>query len=76
MGHAHLSPGRDHSEGMSADDPGWRAAAEAYLQGLADSGSFPNLAGFGAAGLLHNEYDEPTFETGLGWLLAGIAADC
>ena len=24
MGHAHLSPGRDHSEGTTADDPGWR----------------------------------------------------
>ena len=76
MGHAHLSPARDHSEGNTAHDPGRRAAAEAYLQGLADSGNFPNLAAFGAAGLLHNDYDELTFETGLGWLLTGIAADC
>ncbi|HEY6790955.1 MAG TPA: TetR/AcrR family transcriptional regulator [Trebonia sp.] len=76
MGHAHLSLARDHSEGNTASDPGWRAAADAYLQGLAGSGSFPNLAAFGAAGLLHNEYDELTFETGLNWLLAGIAADC
>jgi AcrR family transcriptional regulator len=75
MGHAHLSPGRDHSEGNTADDPGWRAAAGAYLQGLAASGDFPNLAAFGAAGLLHGDYDELTFETGLGWLLTGIAAD-
>ena len=72
---AHLSPGRDHSEGTTADDPGWRAAAEAYLQGLGDSGNFPNLAAFGAAGLLHRKYDELTFETGLDWLLNGIAAD-
>jgi AcrR family transcriptional regulator len=76
MGHAHISPGRDHSEGNTADDPGWRAAAEAYLQGLAASGNFPNLAAFGAAGLLDNDYDELTFETGLNWLLTGIAADC
>ena len=76
MGHAHLSPGgRDHSEGTTATDPGWRAAAEAYLQGLADSGNFPNLAAFGAAGLLHGDYDDLTFETGLNWLLTGIAAD-
>ena len=75
MGHAHLSPGRDQSEGNTANDPGRRAAAEAYLQGLADSGNFPNLAGIGTAGLLHNEHDELTFETGLGWLLTGIAAD-
>ena len=75
MGHAHLSPGRDHSDGTTANDPGWRAAAEAYLQGLADSGNFPNLAAFGAAGLLHPKYDELTFETGLNWLLTGIAAD-
>ncbi len=75
MGHAHISPGRDPGEGNTADDPGWRAAAEAYLQGLAASGNFPNLAAFGAAGLLHHEYDELTFETGLGWLLTGIAAD-
>src|SRR5882757_6306007 len=75
MGHAHLSPARDQSEAKTANDPGWRPAAEAYLQGLADSGDFPNLATFGAAGLLHSKYDEFTFETGLGWLLAGIAAD-
>jgi hypothetical protein len=75
MGHAHLRPGRDPDEGTSATDPGWRAAAEAYLQDLAGSGSFPNVAAFGAAGLLHSDYDELTFETGLGWLLAGIAAD-
>ena len=76
MGHAHLSPGgRDHSQGTTATDPGWRAAAEAYLQGLADSGNFPNLAAFGAAGLLHSDYDDLTFETGLNWLLTGIAAD-
>jgi hypothetical protein len=66
-------PGRDPGEGGTAPDPG-RAAA-AYLQGLAGSGNFPNLAASGAAGLLHNEYDELTFETGLGWLLTGIAAD-
>jgi AcrR family transcriptional regulator len=75
MGHAHLSPGRDHSEGTTTDDPGWRAAAEAYLQGLTGTGNFPNLAAFGAAGLLHPTYDELTFETGLNWLLTGIAAD-
>jgi len=75
MGHAHLSPGRDQSEGNTANDPGRAAAAEAYLQGLAGSGNFPNLAALGAAGLLHNEHDELTFETGLGWLLTGIAAD-
>ncbi len=76
MGHAHISPARDHSDGNTANDPGWRAAAETYLQGLADSGNFPNLAAFGAAGLLHNQYDELAFETGLNWLLTGIAADC
>ena len=75
MGHAHLSPGRDPGDGTTADDPYWRGAAGAYLQGLAASGNFPNLAAFGAAGLLHNDYDEPTFEAGLGWLLTGIAAD-
>jgi AcrR family transcriptional regulator len=69
MGHAHLSPGRDPG------DPYWRGAAGAYLQGLAASGNIPNLAALGAAGLLHNDYDEPTFETGLGWLLTGIAAE-
>jgi AcrR family transcriptional regulator len=75
MGHAQISPGRDQSDGHPAHDPGWRAAAEAYLQDLADSGNFPNLAAIGAAGLLHNDHDELTFETGLGWLLTGIAAD-
>ena len=75
MGHANIRPGRDHSEGNTAIDPGRAAAAEAYLQDLAASGSFPNLAASGAAGLLHNQRDELTFETGLGWLLTGIAAD-
>jgi AcrR family transcriptional regulator len=75
MGHAHLSPGRDHGDGSTANDPGWRAAAGAYLKGLAASGSFPNLAAEREAGLLHGDHDELTFETGLGWLLTGIAAD-
>jgi AcrR family transcriptional regulator len=75
MGHAQLSPGRDQSEGNTANGPGRRAAAEAYLQGLANSGNFPNLAASGAAGLLHNDHDELTFETGLNWLLTGFAAD-
>ena len=75
LGHAHISPGRDQSEGKTAPDPGRAAEAEAYLQGLAGSGNFPNFAALGAADLLHNEYDELTFETGLGWLLTGIAAD-
>jgi AcrR family transcriptional regulator len=75
MGHAHLSPGRDQSEGHTANDPSRRAAVEAYLQGLADSGNFPNLAASGAAGLLRNDHDELTFETGLDWLLTGVAAD-
>jgi AcrR family transcriptional regulator len=75
MGHTHISPGRDHSKGNTATDPGWRAEAVTYLQGLADSGNFPNLAALGAAGLLRNDYDELSFETGLGWLLTGIAAD-
>jgi len=75
MGHANIRPGQDHSDGSTATDPGRAAAAEAYLQGLAGSGSFPNLAALGTAGLLHNEHEELTFETGLGWLLTGIAAD-
>ena len=53
--------------GRTANDPGRRAAAEAYLQDLADSGNFPNLAGIGTAGVLHNEHDELTFESGLNW---------
>ena len=75
MGHANIRPGQDHSEGSTATDPGRAAAAEAYLQDLADSGNFPNFAALGAADLLHNDHDELTFETGLGWLLTGIAAD-
>jgi AcrR family transcriptional regulator len=75
MGHAHLSPARDHSDASTASDPAWQAEAQAYLQGLADSGHYPNLAALGAAGLLHTDYDQLTFETGLSWLLTGIAAD-
>jgi AcrR family transcriptional regulator len=75
MGHAHIRPGRDQSEGNTTPDPGRAAAAEAYLQDLAGSGNFPNLAASGAADLLHNDHDELTFETGLNWLLTGIAAD-
>jgi AcrR family transcriptional regulator len=75
LGHANIRPGRDYGEGGTAHDPAWRAAAEAYLQDLAGSGNFPNLAALGAAGLMHNDHDELTFETGLSWLLTGIAAD-
>jgi AcrR family transcriptional regulator len=75
MGHANIRPGRDQSEGGTAPDPGRAAAAGAYLQDLAGSGNFPHFAALGAADLLHNDYDELTFETGLGWLLTGIAAD-
>jgi len=75
MGHTHLSPAGITATAAPRTTPGWRAAAGAYLKGLAASGSFPNLAAFGAAGLLHSDYDELTFETGLNWLLTGIAAD-
>jgi AcrR family transcriptional regulator len=75
MGHTNNRPGQDHSEGSTAPDPGRAAAAGAYLQDLAGSGNFPNFAALGAADLLHNDHDELTFETGLGWLLTGIAAD-
>jgi len=68
----HGDEGQRHGQ-HARNDPGRRAAA--YLQDLADSGNFPNLAGIGTAGLLHNEHDELTFETGLNWLLTGIAAD-
>jgi hypothetical protein len=75
MGHAHISPGPDQTEGSTATDPRWQAAADAYLQDLADSGNFPSLAALGTAGLLHNDHNELTFETGLNWLLTGIAAE-
>ena len=52
------------------------AATTASSRDLAGSGNFPNLAASGAAGLLHNDHDELTFEAGLTWLLTGIAADC
>jgi hypothetical protein len=48
---------------------------QAPRDGLVDSGNLPYLAAFGAASLLRNEYDEPVFETGLDWLLAGIAVE-
>jgi AcrR family transcriptional regulator len=76
MGHARISLARDQNQiGKNVNDSGWRAAAEAYLDGLVASGDFPHLATFGAASLLRNEYDEPAFETGLNWLLTGIAAE-
>jgi AcrR family transcriptional regulator len=75
MGHAQISLARDQSAGGTAHDPGRAAAAGAYLQDLAGSGNFPNLAALGAVGLLHSNHDELTFETGLRWLLTGIVAD-
>lgn len=77
IGHARLSLARDQTQmfAESARDAGWRAAAEAYLADLVGSGNFPHLATFGAGRLLSSEYDEPTFETGLHWLLTGIAAE-
>jgi AcrR family transcriptional regulator len=56
------------------DDPGWRTSVQEYLQGLLDTGRFPNLAEVGAEGFLSESDEEPVFETGLDWLLTGIAA--
>jgi AcrR family transcriptional regulator len=77
MGHAGISLARHRPQkGGSANDPEWQEAAGAYLTGLVGSGDFPHLANFGVARLLQQgEYDEPTFEAGLNWLLSGIAAD-
>jgi hypothetical protein len=66
------SGGRIQSLRERADDPGSRPI-QSYLQGLLDTGQFPNLAELGAESLLHGIDEEPTSETGLDWLLTGLA---
>jgi hypothetical protein len=44
-----------------------------YLQHLAASGHFPRLAELGAETVLNHDDELSSFETGLGWLLSGIA---
>jgi hypothetical protein len=51
------------------------AVAHQAAQATCRLGNFPNLAALGTAGLLHNDHNELTFETGLNWLLTGIAAE-
>jgi AcrR family transcriptional regulator len=74
MGHAQVGLARGQFR-ESLSDREWRTSAAAYLERLVDSGEFPHLAAFGAEGLLPDENDKPTFETGLDWLLTGIATD-
>jgi hypothetical protein len=74
MGHAQRGLTRVHGR-ATLSDPEWRAYADAYLQRLIDSGDFPHLAGFGTEALLHDENEEQGFDTGLDWLLTGIAAE-
>jgi AcrR family transcriptional regulator len=52
----------------------WRSAATGQLEGLIATGEFPQLARIGAAAAVADRDGERTFETGLDWLLAGIAA--
>jgi hypothetical protein len=56
-------------------DSDWLASAQTYLLRLVSTGDYQYLAAFGTHDLLMNTHEEPTFETGLNWLLTGIAAD-
>jgi tetracycline repressor-like protein len=47
---------------------------EAYIEGALESGDFPNIARFGSAAIPALDDQDALFETGLEWLLAGIAA--
>jgi AcrR family transcriptional regulator len=71
MGHAQLGV----AEARESPDQHWRTAADAYLQQLVRSGDFPHLAAFGTQGVIHEAPEDCSFETGLDWLLAGIAAE-
>jgi AcrR family transcriptional regulator len=52
----------------------WRHAATSQLEGLIATGEFPQLARIGAAVAVAERDGERAFETGLNWLLDGIAA--
>jgi len=60
---------------QDAADPRWREAAETYLAEHVTAETLPRLAAFGPARLLRRDQDAPSFETGLEWLLSGIAAE-
>ena len=75
LGHVQVSHALHQTqrrEGLTSSQ--WQATASAYLSRLAASGDFPHLAAFGTSALLDSEDDEPAFDTGLNWLLDGIAA--
>jgi AcrR family transcriptional regulator len=59
-------------ESMTEDE--WERTAAVHLDTLLATGEFPHLARVGAAALVSERDHERAFETGLDWLLAGIAA--
>lgn len=59
-------------ESLSSDE--WRRTAISQLERLIATGEFPQLARIGAAAAVADRDGERAFETGLDWLLAGIAA--
>jgi AcrR family transcriptional regulator len=52
----------------------WQRSATGYIEGLIATGEFPQLARAGAGALFADRDPERAFETGLDWLLNGIAA--
>jgi AcrR family transcriptional regulator len=76
LGHVQVSQAAHEAWRRAGDgDRQRQETATAYLSRLAASGEFPRLAELGTAALLADEDDQAAFETGLNWLLAGIAAD-
>jgi AcrR family transcriptional regulator len=76
LGHVQISLAQHETLRREGLTPGqWQASAGGYLARLAASGDYPNLAAFGADAVLQDQDEEAAFETGLNWLLNGIAAE-
>ena len=74
LGYGQLGSGRRiQSLQARVADPARRTPIQSYLQALLDTGTFPNLAEVGAESFVRDADEGPTFETGLDWLLTGIA---
>jgi len=76
LGHVQVSLAQHETLRREGLAPGqWRASAGAYLARLAASGDYPCLAAIGTEAVLQDHDDGAAFETGLNWLLNGIAAE-
>jgi AcrR family transcriptional regulator len=75
LGHVTAELGEREARRRKGATPAeWRRLRKAYLDEAVESGAFPNIARFGSAAVPALDDQDELFETGLEWLLEGIAA--